>query len=70
MGYYPNEVFSAFSFLGFVLSFIPLYWHLEGTSNFRCMIRAWDLRALPCSLEHRDLHVHDMDRSWLFNVLR
>ena len=26
----PTEVYTAFSFLGFVLSAIPLYWHLKG----------------------------------------
>jgi hypothetical protein len=27
---YPNQLFSAFSFIGFLLCAIPLYWHLEG----------------------------------------
>ncbi len=27
---YPNEVFTAFAFLGFLLCAIPLPWHLEG----------------------------------------
>lgn len=27
----PNHVYSAFSFIGFVLMVIPFYWHLEGT---------------------------------------
>jgi pheromone a factor receptor len=27
---YPNGLFSAFSFIGFLLCLIPLYWHLEG----------------------------------------
>ena len=27
---YPNQIFSAFSFLGFLLCVIPLPWHLEG----------------------------------------
>ncbi len=26
----PNELYSAFSFIGFVLSAIPFYWHLKG----------------------------------------
>ena len=26
----PNEVYTVFSFIGFVLCTIPLYWHLEG----------------------------------------
>ena len=27
----PNHVYTAFSFIGFLLSVIPFYWHLEGT---------------------------------------
>ena len=26
----PNDVYTVFSFIGFVLCAIPLYWHLEG----------------------------------------
>jgi pheromone a factor receptor len=33
MAYYPNAVYSVFSFLGFVVVIIPLRWHLEGTLN-------------------------------------
>jgi hypothetical protein len=29
-----NQVFSAFSFIGFVLVTIPLPWHLEGQFSF------------------------------------
>ena len=28
---YPNWIFSVFSFIGFLLCAIPLYWHLEGS---------------------------------------
>ncbi|KAI9435849.1 pheromone A receptor-domain-containing protein [Lactarius indigo] len=35
---YPNQIYSAFSFIGFLLCAIPLYWHLEawnvGTSLY------------------------------------
>jgi hypothetical protein len=31
----PNEVYTAFSFIGFVLCAIPLYWHLEGNVEVR-----------------------------------
>src|SRR6266571_8925782 len=35
---YPNQTYSAFSFIGFLLCAIPLYWHLEawnvGTSLY------------------------------------
>ena len=27
----PNELYTVFSFIGFVLCAIPFYWHLEGT---------------------------------------
>jgi len=27
----PNQVYTAFSFIGFVMCAIPFYWHLEGT---------------------------------------
>ena len=27
----PNELYSVFSFIGFVLSVIPFYWHFKGT---------------------------------------
>ena len=26
----PNELYSTFSFIGFVLSAIPFYWHFKG----------------------------------------
>jgi pheromone a factor receptor len=32
---YPNGLYSAFSFIGFLLCLIPLYWHLEGKLFFR-----------------------------------
>ncbi|KAJ7035381.1 STE3-domain-containing protein [Mycena alexandri] len=37
----PNWVFSAFSFLGFVLSFIPLPWHLEAWNVGTCLYMIW-----------------------------
>jgi len=66
----PNQVYTAFSFLGFVLCAVPFYWHLEGTSNFRCMLRARDPGTLPRSLEHRHMYVHGLDRSGLFVPMR
>ena len=33
----PNQVYTAFSFVGFILCAVPFYWHLEGTSKFRYM---------------------------------
>jgi hypothetical protein len=35
---YPNAVFSTFSFIGFILSLIPLYWHLEGNIRSSSMV--------------------------------
>lgn len=47
---YPNEIYSAFSFIGFLMCAIPFYWHLEGTWRIRiigsCILRthgiAWN----------------------------
>jgi hypothetical protein len=30
---YPNQIYTVFSFIGFVLCATPLYWHLQGTWN-------------------------------------
>jgi len=43
---YPNEVFTGFSFIGFVLSVIPIYWHLEAWNTGTCMYMIWT--ALAC----------------------
>jgi pheromone a factor receptor len=32
----PNELYTAFSFIGFVFCAIPFYWHLEGNWNYLC----------------------------------
>jgi len=31
MGVPPNKLYTAFSFVGFVMCAIPFYWHLEGS---------------------------------------
>jgi hypothetical protein len=31
---YPNQLYTAFSFIGFVFCVIPLYWHLEGALKY------------------------------------
>ncbi|KAI0061291.1 STE3-like pheromone receptor [Artomyces pyxidatus] len=41
-----NTVFSAFSFLGFLICAIPLYWHLEAANVGVCLFIAWT--ALGC----------------------
>ena len=59
----PNGVYTAFSFIGFVLCAIPFYWHLEGTWNY-----SHDLttpKNVRLSLEYGHLHVHVLDRSWM-----
>ncbi|THH17677.1 hypothetical protein EW146_g3173 [Bondarzewia mesenterica] len=37
----PNEVFSAFAFLGFIMCCIPIYWHLEAWNTGTCLYMAW-----------------------------
>ncbi|KAI0035537.1 pheromone A receptor-domain-containing protein [Vararia minispora EC-137] len=37
----PNELFSAISFVAFVLCVIPLYWHLEAWNIGTCMFILW-----------------------------
>ena len=34
MGTPPNLLYTAFSFIGFVMCMIPLYWHLEGMDHY------------------------------------
>jgi len=43
---YPNPVFSAFSFIGFLLVSIPLPWHLEAWNTGTCLYMIWT--ALGC----------------------
>ncbi|EPQ55598.1 STE3-domain-containing protein [Gloeophyllum trabeum ATCC 11539] len=42
----PNSVFSAFSFIGFVLVLIPFYWHLEAWNTGTCLYMGWT--AIQC----------------------
>ncbi|KIJ69831.1 hypothetical protein HYDPIDRAFT_142477 [Hydnomerulius pinastri MD-312] len=37
----PNALFSAFSFIGFILSTIPLCWHLQASNAGICMYLTW-----------------------------
>ena len=63
----PNEVYSAFSFIGFVLCTIPLYWHLEG--NVTVDVHSWLKYSVLIlkfySLQCRHLLIYDLDRSWM-----
>lgn len=38
---YPNQVYSAFAFLGFALCAIPLPWHLEAWNTGTCLYMVW-----------------------------
>ncbi|KAI0298958.1 GPCR fungal pheromone mating factor [Multifurca ochricompacta] len=49
MGAPPNELYTAFSFIGFVLCAIPFYWHLEAWNTGTCMYMAWT--GLGCLLQ-------------------
>ena len=64
----PNEVYTAFSFIGFVLCAIPLYWHLEGTWKYA---RGWSTHSnIVCrSFECGDMLIHYLDRSWMFYAM-
>ncbi|TFK48646.1 STE3-domain-containing protein [Heliocybe sulcata] len=37
----PNSVFSAFSFIGFILVSVPFYWHLEAWNTGTCLYMGW-----------------------------
>lgn len=38
---YPNQLFSALAFIGFVFCAIPFYWHLESWNVGTCLFMAW-----------------------------
>lgn len=56
----PNEAYTAFSFIGFVLCAIPLYWHLEGNVDIHT---GWStyFKLVWLSSECRHLLIHDLD---------
>lgn len=65
-----NHAFSAFSFISFVLTFIPFAWHLEGEPrSFDARFFPYELRpdevTYHTSMEHRNLHLYGMDRPGL-----
>ncbi|KZT28900.1 pheromone receptor Rcb3 B43 [Neolentinus lepideus HHB14362 ss-1] len=37
----PNSVFSAFSFIGFILVLVPFYWHREAWNTGTCLYMGW-----------------------------
>jgi hypothetical protein len=63
----PNEVYTAFSFIGFVLCAIPFYWHLQGTWKYLHELST--PKNVWHSLEYGHLLVYDMDRAWMPNAM-
>ena len=59
----PNGVYTAFSFIGFVLCAIPFYWHLEGTWMYTHGLST--AKNVRLSLEYGHLLVHDLGRAWM-----
>ncbi|KAI9509914.1 STE3-domain-containing protein [Russula earlei] len=45
----PNQVFTVFSFIGFILCAIPFYWHLEAWNVGTCLYMAWT--GLGCLIQ-------------------
>ncbi|KAH9992962.1 GPCR fungal pheromone mating factor [Russula compacta] len=37
----PNEVYTAFSFIGFLMCAIPFYWHMEAWNSGTCLLMGW-----------------------------
>ncbi|KAH9956847.1 GPCR fungal pheromone mating factor [Russula compacta] len=37
----PNEVYAAFSFIGFLMCAIPFYWHMQAWNTGTCLYMAW-----------------------------
>ena len=64
----PNELYTAFSFIGFVLCAIPIYWHFEG--QLYCTNRqSTEFKNPRRSSEHRNMLVHGMDWSRLSDTM-
>ncbi|KAI9509916.1 pheromone A receptor-domain-containing protein [Russula earlei] len=45
----PNQVYTAFSFVGFLMCAIPFYWHLEAWNTGTCLYMAWT--GLACLIQ-------------------
>ncbi|KAI0274468.1 pheromone A receptor-domain-containing protein [Russula aff. rugulosa BPL654] len=45
----PNELYSTFSFIGFVLSAIPFYWHFKARNTGTCLFMIWT--GLGCLMQ-------------------
>ncbi|KAF8468718.1 STE3-like pheromone receptor [Russula ochroleuca] len=46
---YPNEVYTVFSFIGFVLCAIPFYWHFKAWNTGTCLFMIW--AGLGCLMQ-------------------
>ncbi|KDR78092.1 hypothetical protein GALMADRAFT_65142 [Galerina marginata CBS 339.88] len=46
---YPNAIFSAFAFIGFLMCSIPFPWHLEAWNTGTCLYMAWT--GLACLIQ-------------------
>ncbi|KAF8465216.1 STE3-domain-containing protein [Russula ochroleuca] len=46
---YPNQIYTVFSFIGFVLCATPLYWHLQAWNTATCLFMIWT--GLGCLLQ-------------------
>jgi uncharacterized membrane protein len=59
----PNELYTAFSLVGFVLCAIPFYWHFKGMWIYPTRFEYLILRIYGPSLEHGHLFVYVLGRS-------
>ncbi|KAF8468716.1 pheromone A receptor-domain-containing protein [Russula ochroleuca] len=49
MSSHPNQLYSALSFIGFVMCAIPFYWHLEAWNTATCLFMIWT--GLGCLMQ-------------------
>ncbi|KAH9958653.1 GPCR fungal pheromone mating factor [Russula compacta] len=49
MHYPPNEMYTALSFVGFLMCAIPFYWHMEAWNAGTCLYMAWT--GLGCLMQ-------------------
>ncbi|KAH9963550.1 GPCR fungal pheromone mating factor [Russula dissimulans] len=49
MHFIPNQVYTVFSFIGFIMCAIPFYWHFEAWNAGTCLLMAWT--GLGCLIQ-------------------
>ena len=54
---YPNEVYTVFSFFGFLMCLIPLPCHLKGRSVSFIVSQKADTRPVSSELGHLSVHI-------------